>query len=160
MHMNNARYLRHLDYGRTDFWIRNGVYKVSRQLTNEKTGKKGCPVVLASITTRFRRELRLFQTFSVRTKLLCWDDKAFYVEQQFVSKGFVHCIALIKQVVVGTSPAKVLAALGHDGIVSPPMPSGVKSWVEYDSWSSQEILNTASEEAAASSKTKKTKKYE
>jgi hypothetical protein len=32
--------------------------------------------------------------------------------------------------------------------------------VEYDSWSSQEILNTASEEAAASSKTKKTKKYE
>jgi hypothetical protein len=48
------------------------LLQVSRQLTNEKTGKKGCPVVLASITTRFRRELRLFQTFSVRTKLLCW----------------------------------------------------------------------------------------
>jgi len=24
LHMNNARYSRHFDYGRADFWVRNG----------------------------------------------------------------------------------------------------------------------------------------
>lgn len=46
------------------------------------------------------------QKFRIVTRLLCWDDEAFYLEQRFVGeRGFVHAIAVAKQTVVSNSKA-------------------------------------------------------
>ena len=40
--------------------------------------------MLSSGHIRFRRELRPFQTFTLETQLLYWDDTRFVIEQRFV----------------------------------------------------------------------------
>jgi acyl-CoA thioesterase FadM len=41
----------------------------------------------ASATIRFRRSLRPFQKFQIRTRLMCWDEQWSSFEQRFESEG-------------------------------------------------------------------------
>eukprot|EP01090_Pellita_catalonica_P009640 TRINITY_DN20767_c0_g1_i1.p1 TRINITY_DN20767_c0_g1~~TRINITY_DN20767_c0_g1_i1.p1 ORF type:complete len:116 (-),score=4.13 TRINITY_DN20767_c0_g1_i1:799-1146(-) len=108
-------------------------------MKNEKNGKFGrVAIILGSITQRFRRELHCFQRYYIETKLLTWDDKAFYLEQRLCnhSTGFVHCIALVKQNIVGASPSAILHALNKAPKTPPPMPDRLAAWVDSDNKSS------------------------
>jgi len=84
----------------------------------------------------------LFQGFDIETKLVCWDDNYFYLEQKITRNGFVHCVAVIKQVVsinpyiflylnnktqvIGASPEDVLKQIG----VNEPRPDLPKKLVQ------------------------------
>ena len=54
---------------------------------------------------RYRFSLRIWQTFRVRTRLLCWDKKWFFLEQVFIDRRNRH-------VAVGISGA-ALRSNGH-----------------------------------------------
>ena len=88
MHMNNGVYLSLLDLGRIDLLLKARAYfKITR---------KGMYPVVASEMIRFRKSLRPFQAFEILTKMHGWDEKFFYLRQDFVVKGEIHASALIK----------------------------------------------------------------
>ena len=127
MHMNNGRYLTIMDLGRFDLMIRNGVGRAA-------LAGRWRPM-LAAATIRYRRGLTPFQRYGLRTRLVCWDQKWFFMEQRFEVKGELHALALVKGVFVGprekVSPVEVAQAVGHDG-VSPPIPESIKAWLEWE----------------------------
>ncbi|XP_045716917.1 protein THEM6 isoform X1 [Phyllostomus hastatus] len=105
LHMNNARYLREADVARTVHLARCGVLEALRAL--------GGRTVLAASCARYRRSLRLLEPFEVRTRLLGWDDRAFYLEARFISlrDGFVCALLRSRQHVLGTSPECIVQHL-------------------------------------------------
>ncbi|XP_029779199.1 protein THEM6 [Suricata suricatta] len=119
----------------------------------------GARAVLAASCARYRRSLRLFEPFEVRTRLLGWDDRAFYLEARFVSlrDGFVCALLRSRQHVLGTSPERVVQHLcKHRGspelaspgnlspaaavwleVEPPELPEDVRHWIAYNEASSQ-----------------------
>lgn len=104
-HMNNARYLRECDFARFSLYTRNGVFKALRHL--------GATMVVGATTIRYRRALCIGEGYELRSRIVTWDDKAFYLEQRFVSAkdGLVCAVMYCKQAVVRTSPDKILQHL-------------------------------------------------
>lgn len=76
LHLNNGRYWTLMDLGRIDLLIGSGLWRLVLR-------RRWTPV-LSSGHIRFRRELRPFQTFTLETQLLYWDDTRFVIEQRFV----------------------------------------------------------------------------
>jgi acyl-CoA thioesterase FadM len=126
-HMNNGRYLSLMDLGRIDLIFRAGLGRVMIR-------HRWKPLV-ASVSIRYRKALLPFQRYELRTRLLCWDDKWFVIEQRFVRGGMVVSTALVKGLLRGRDgnvpPAEVMHAVGHDG-TSPPMPASVAQWLEVE----------------------------
>jgi Thioesterase-like superfamily len=60
-HMNNARYLRELDFARVDFYERSGLYRAIKA--------KGGAVVQGACTVRYRRFIRPFSVFKIHSKV-------------------------------------------------------------------------------------------
>jgi acyl-CoA thioesterase FadM len=60
-HMNNARYLRELDFARVDFYERSGLYRTIKS--------KGGAVVQGACTVRYRRFLRPFSIYKIYSKV-------------------------------------------------------------------------------------------
>ena len=81
MHMNNGRYLTIMDLGRTDFTMKLDLHKL---MIKQKWG-----AVATAINVVYLRPLNLFDNYTLRTKLIAWDDKWFYMEQKFVKDDFI-----------------------------------------------------------------------
>lgn len=60
-HMNNARYLRELDFARFHFYYRSGIYLAIL--------KKGGGGVQSACSIRYRRALPIFTPFKITTKV-------------------------------------------------------------------------------------------
>ena len=128
-HMNNGRYMTLMDLGRLDLIFRAGM---SKQIL---TGK-WMPIV-ASSKIRFRRSLRPFQKYQLHSRLLCWDEKWFVVEQRFMVKDRSVAIAYVKGLFKdkkgqNIAPCEVLLSVGHVE-VSPPFPESVLLWWQAES---------------------------
>lgn len=104
-HMNNARYLRECDFARFSLYMRNGVFKALRHL--------GATMVVGATTIRYRRALCIGEGYELRSRIVTWDDKAFYLEQRFVSAkdGLVCAVMYCKQTIIRTSPDQILQHL-------------------------------------------------
>ena len=124
-HMNNGRYLTIMDLGRLDFIFRAGLGRYI-------LGRKWMPLV-ASAKIRFRRSLAPLQKYQLHTRLLCWDDKWFIVEQRFMVNERAVAIAYVKGLFRSSKgnvpPADVLMAVGHTQ-ESPPFPEYIRLWME------------------------------
>lgn len=101
-HMNNSRYLRECDFARFHHYMRTGLFLALCRM--------GAKMLIGASTIRYRRSLAFAETFEIRTRVLGWDDKAFYLEQRFVSKkdGFVSAVLLCRQNVVHSSPEEIV----------------------------------------------------
>ncbi|RFA26157.1 thioesterase [Alkalilimnicola ehrlichii] len=125
MHMNNGRYLTLMDLGRTDLMLRNGLAKA--------IVKQRWMAVIASVMIRYRRSLLPFQPFELHTRMLCWDDKWFFMEQRIVRNGRTVTIALVKGVVRRSggyvAPAEFLEKGFGKAVESPEMPESVLAWL-------------------------------
>ena len=121
LHMTNARYLSFMDLGRTDLLIRAGMLTMIRR-------ERWMPVV-GQIDIRFRRPLLPFRRFSLKSRLLCWDEKWLYLEQLLESAKGVHAVALVRGLLIdrkgaAVSSQRLLDYLGYRGD-SPPLPEEV-----------------------------------
>ncbi len=132
-HMNNGRYLTLMDLGRMDLIVRLGLFGPSLK-------NKWRPAV-ASQTILFRRSLKPFQKYELRTRILGWDTKWIYLEQLFMIGVKPAARALVKALILepqGAVPTSVLFAelslpgSGDAVAVSPPMPEDVSAWVKAD----------------------------
>lgn len=130
MHMNNGRYLTIMDLGRLDLILRSGLFKIMLR-------QKSVPI-LASAKIRYRLSLDPFQSYTLQTQILGWDDKWFFIEQRFLmgsgpKQGEVAAIGLVKgcffdsrsKTTVPT--AEVLTAIGYPH-PSPLLPPHITDW--------------------------------
>ncbi|XP_028296600.1 protein THEM6-like isoform X2 [Gouania willdenowi] len=132
-HMNNSRYLRECDFARFHHYMRNGLFMASFRL--------GAKMVVGASTVRYRRSLAFRETFEIRTRVLGWDQKSFYLEQRFVSKkdNFVSAVMLCRQNVVHCSPEDILQVVGQEKIKSPEFSEDLKHWISFISANSQSL---------------------
>ncbi len=126
LHMNNGVYFTLMDLGRTDLLLRSNQYS--------KLKKNGWYPVVAAETIRFRRSLKLFRRFIIRTHVAGWDDRSIYLEQQFISGDQLIAKGVIDARFLSTSgdkvtPAELLLFLGIDQ-ASPELPNWIQLWAE------------------------------
>ena len=90
-HMTNARYLALCDIAGVEFVIRLGLGRLML--------KRGLRPLIGGRLIRHRFGVRPFERFTVRTRVLCWDDKWFYFEQQVKTNRGIAAIVLTKGLV-------------------------------------------------------------
>lgn len=88
MHVNNGMYFSYMDFGRWDMIFRSGVYDKSRA--------RGWYSVVAGETIKFKRSLKLWDKFTIKTQVIGYDDKYFFIRQTFVKDNLVHAIGMVK----------------------------------------------------------------
>lgn len=125
IHMNNGKYFSLMDLARTDLMIRNRALSV--------LNKKGIYPVVASESMKFKKSLKLFQKFSIVTKVVGWDERNFYLEQSFIVSGELYSHAIVKAQFLKrkggkVSPEEILEILGSKEIIK--LPVYMKSWDE------------------------------
>ena len=77
--MNNGRYWTLMDLGRADVMIHSGLWRAVVK-------HRWLPVVSAA-KIRFRRELRLFRPFILKTRIVTWADTWVVIEHRVASRG-------------------------------------------------------------------------
>ncbi len=125
-HMNNGRYLQIMDVARADWMLRTGVIDAMRR---NRWG-----AVLGGGVVRFRRSLKPMQTYRVRTRLICWDERWFYHEHTFLN-GAGHCVAVgITRAALRSGgnwvASRSVVRAVSEGAVSPPLPAYLKELLD------------------------------
>jgi acyl-CoA thioesterase FadM len=77
-HMNNGRYLTVMDLGRADLMLRSGLWRAALKY-------RWAPVVNAA-KIRFRRELKLFQSFRLETRIVAWGETDVVMEHRLLGR--------------------------------------------------------------------------
>jgi acyl-CoA thioesterase FadM len=123
IHMNNARYLALMDLGRVDLILRTGLWRAMWQ--------QRWSAVLAGSLVRYRRSLKPFRRLTLKSRLIGWDEKWFYIEHRIEAAGVLACQAIVRGAFLGADgvvlPARLANTAGHVG-GSPVLPSWAASW--------------------------------
>lgn len=125
--LNNGRTLTLYDLGRIPLAGRTGL---SRVLLKQRWG-----LTMAGASVRYRKRIRTFAKFEMRSRLVGWDTRFFYVEQSMWLEGecanqIVYRAAVTdRNGIVDTDRA--CAALGATD-PSPTLPAWVQAWIDAD----------------------------
>jgi len=122
-HLNGGRFLSFMDVARVEL--------LSRARVLRKVLRRGWRPVMAGCVIRFRRSVLPFERFNVRTRLLGWDARWFYMEQVVEKDGRLCAMAHVRLAIRGKEgtvpPAEVLALLDPN-LTSPELPPFVAQW--------------------------------
>ncbi|VVD02819.1 unnamed protein product [Leptidea sinapis] len=122
-HMNNARYVRELDFARFHFYDRTGIYDNIKAVDGH--------VLQGASSIRYRRTIPIFSAYKVETKLVYWEDKTIYLEQKFItiSDGFVRAVVLSRQSLVNIDSETLLKNVSG-AETKPECPEEIKHWLQ------------------------------
>jgi len=128
LELNNGRTLTLLDLGRIPLAMRGGLFSA---LKAQRWG-----LTMAGCTVRYRRRIRTFEAFTMKSRLVGWDARFMYLEQSMIKRsGEVANHALYRGAVTSPSgivpPADVLKAMGRNE-PSPDLPEWVTAWIDAD----------------------------
>lgn len=133
-HMNNGRYLTIMDLGRFDLILRTGLFQLMLR-------QRSVPI-LAAATIRYRLPLDPWQKFHLDTRVVCWDTKWIFIEQQFIyaegpKADAVAAIGLVKgsfwdKTTKATVPTQKLLDILSINDHSPPFPPHITAWLVAD----------------------------
>lgn len=119
-HLNDGRYLSLAGLARVDLMLRTGLLR--------RAMKRGWYPVVGAVMIRYRREIRWLEKFSLRSRIIGWDDKWTYFEHRFEKNGDLAALAYARGVIrtrEGPVPTRdVMALLGYNE-PSPPLPPDV-----------------------------------
>lgn len=125
--LNNGRTLTLFDLGRIPMAGRTGLVGVLRA--------RGWGITVAGNSTRYRRRIRAFERFEMRSRVIGWDARFFYVEQSMWKGAECANHILLRKAVTGRDgivpPAEVLRAMGRQD-ESPVLPDWVAGWIAAD----------------------------
>jgi acyl-CoA thioesterase FadM len=132
LHMNNGRYLTIMDLGRLDLMFRTGLGRV--------IVKRRWRPMVGTAVIRYRRALAPFERYELKTRIVSWDEKWFWLEQRFERDGGVIAVGVLKGLfrdqVGNVASADVLAMLGVTG--TPQTPDGILAWQHADAAAAQQ----------------------
>jgi acyl-CoA thioesterase FadM len=126
-HLNNARHLSVMDYGRIHLLARGGVLKPILKA-------RWSPVV-GAVWITYRRSLPIWARYQLSTRLVCWDNRWFYMEQIFTGDEGLVAVGWVKGALLetrkgaastGIVPPQQVMDLVQPGIVSPPLPEALR----------------------------------
>ncbi len=126
-HLNDGRYVSIMGLGRADLLTRTGVLRKALK-------QKWAPVV-GGLIIRYRREIRTFARFTLRSRIAAWDQKWIYIEHVIESRGKTCAIAYARGVLrsrEGAVPTSELLKLVGWEKPSPPLPEAVANWPALD----------------------------
>ncbi|MBY8965368.1 acyl-CoA thioesterase [Algiphilus sp. NNCM1] len=119
MHMDNVRYLQLMNRARNELLMRSGIMRAAR------ARRLGVPV--AQCVMRYKRSLMPFERFCLRTQIIGWNERRFFMAQDFVRDGQVVASGQLQYAFVGpegrVAPATIFSALLGREAVSPPLPA-------------------------------------
>ena len=125
-HVNNGIYLSLMDLGRMDLMIRTGKW--------QQLGRLGWYPVAANVSISYRRSLRLWEKYTLETKVIGFDERAMYVEQRFVRGNEVYVDAIMRARFLkksgGTVSIEELGALAEVDPTTMPIPKWVAAWAK------------------------------
>ncbi|EAR52929.1 hypothetical protein OG2516_10716 [Oceanicola granulosus HTCC2516] len=126
--LNNGRTLTLYDLGRVPMMRRIGLVGTFRA--------RGWSMTVAGSTTRYRRRIRNFDRITMRTRVIGWDRRFFYIEQSMWRRdGECASHVLLRKAIVGkggiVAPAEVVEAVGHPTPETPP-PDWAKAWIAFE----------------------------
>ena len=124
-HLNNARYLNIMDYARTHLLARTGLL--------EHIIRARWQPMVGAVWITYRRSLPVFSSFWLSSRLVCWDERWFYMEQTFEGRDGLAAVGWVKGVLRdkrGTVNPQVAIERVAPGAVSPPMPEAIETWNE------------------------------
>jgi acyl-CoA thioesterase FadM len=121
LHLNNARYLSVMDYGRIRLLARVG-------LLTPILKARWAPVV-GAVWITYRRSLPLWARYQLASRLVCWDERWFYMEQTFTGTDGLAAVGWVKGALIdkaGTVAPQKIMDLVQPGFVSPPLPEAIQ----------------------------------
>lgn len=125
LHLNNGRYLSVMDFARTHLLARAGLL--------EHIIRSRWQPLVGAVWMTYRRSLPLFARFEIASRLVCWDERWFYLEQTFTGEKGLCAVGWVKGVLRDGSgsldPQAVLERV-EPGVVSPPVPEAIAQWNE------------------------------
>jgi acyl-CoA thioesterase FadM len=143
-HVTNGRYFTLADIGRMHYVLRTGAFRVALR-------HRAVPIV-GDTWGKFRRELKLFESFEIHTRMLGWDDKWSFVEHRFVRQGSVIGVVVMRGLFrssKGTvSPRELAREMGLA-----PEPPEMPRWLTDWSASCDEMSRQLREEEGRSTET-------
>ena len=133
LHMNNARYLTATEFGRHFYSFRTGIDVAIKELS--------AYAVITATTVRYRRELRLFQSYTLKTSVVYWTDSDLYFEHRFETgpDSFVNCISYAKISLRNATVTDVMNKVCGCKLQCPEPPQDLLKWIEYISSSSEQL---------------------
>ncbi|WP_415404976.1 acyl-CoA thioesterase [Tateyamaria sp. SN3-11] len=125
LELNNGRALTLYDLGRLGMACRTPLVDAL------KANRWG--LTMAGSSVRYRRRLRAFERFEMRSRAVCWDDKFTYIEQSmWKTNGECASHVLYRSAVTDkngiVTPDRLLEAMGLDA-KSPPIPDWIAAWI-------------------------------
>ena len=126
-HMNNGIFLSLLDLSRLDLSYRSGLWQAWKKLG-------WYPVVVAQTIT-YRKSLTPWQKFDIESKVIGWDDQAFYFDQRFVVGEEIYArvivrIRFLKKARGILAPGEVIEGSGGWHGPKPELPQWVRDWAQ------------------------------
>ena len=124
--LNNGRAMTLMDAGRIPALYRSGVFR--------RVYGAGMYMTMAGATVRWRKRITVFNRLTIRTRIIGWDTRFFYVEQAMVKDGEVAVHAIYR---VATTKGRglvdtsdIVAMMGwQDG---PTLPEWVAAWSDLE----------------------------
>lgn len=143
------RYVRELNFARRKLFQSLGLWSVCLKFKLN--------FVIQAQTIRYRKELKCWDRYFIKIKILCWNNKdsCFYIESRFEDKtGFVVAIHHAKYRVIGPKNvdkvylmpsyilqlADLLPKTNDKSVTDPEIPDFLLSWIESQNQSSR-LLN-------------------
>jgi acyl-CoA thioesterase FadM len=124
MELNNGRTLTLFDLGRMPLSQRIGVVAALQA--------NGWGMTAAGTHCRYRRRVRLWHRVEMHSRLIGWDRRFIYIEQAMWRGGEALNHLLVRQAATDAHgilpPERLIAAMGHPGLASPPLPDWVVAW--------------------------------
>lgn len=125
--MNNGRILTIFDLGRMSLAHRVGLITALRE--------KRWGLTMAGSTVRYRKRIRPFVKFEMRSRALGWDDKFFYLEQSMWIGADCAAHVLYRSAITDKDgivrPRRLFDHIGYTG-AKPDLPTWVQNWIEAD----------------------------
>jgi len=122
--LNNGRALTLYDFGRLVLARRAGLMATLR--------RQGWGLTVAGASVRFRRRVRMFDRLEMRSRMIGWDARFFYLEQSMWRSGECCSHLLVRAAVTDpggiVAPERVAAAMGVEA-APPPLPDWVAAWI-------------------------------
>lgn len=125
--LNNGRTLTMYDLGRIPLAGRTGL---SKMLLKNRWG-----LTMAGASVRYRKRIRTFSRFEMRSRVVGWDERFIYVEQSMwmgneCANQIVYRSAVTDKNGIVPTP-QVIDVLKYDG-PQPHLPNWVKAWIDAD----------------------------
>lgn len=122
--LNNGRALSLYDLGRIPLATRTGLLGALR--------RNGWGLTMAGVSVRYRRRVRAFERFEMRSQLAGRDARFFYIHQAMLRDGDAVSAALYRAAVTGPrgiiATGEVLQALGQPEW-NPALPAWIDAWI-------------------------------